>query len=114
MCSTVFPRLKLVFAEAGSSWVANTLQAMDNIQAKQESGNIGVMPILHPFRLKYKPSEYWRTNCWVGSSFMTRADAEDRAVIGVDKIMWGAIFPTKRGPTHAQRGARAHVRRHRS
>ncbi len=46
-----FPGLKLVFAEAGSSWVPNTLTAMDNIQAKQESGNIGVLAILVPFRL---------------------------------------------------------------
>ena len=104
-----FPGLRLVFAEAGSSWVANTLQAMDNIQAKQESGNIGVMTIRDPFRLKHKPSEYWRTNCWIGSSFMTRADAEDRAVIGVDKIMWGADFPHEEGTYPHTREALAHT-----
>ena len=104
-----FPRLKLVFAEAGSSWVANSLQAMDNIQAKQESGNIGVMTIRNPFRLKYKPSEYWRTNCWIGSSFMTRADAEDRVVVGVDKIMWGADFPHEEGTYPHTREALAHT-----
>ena len=104
-----FPRLKLVFAEAGSSWVGNTLLAMDNIQAKQESGNIGVMTIRDPFRLKHKPSEYWRTNCWIGSSFMTRADAEDRAVIGVDKIMWGADFPHEEGTYPHTREALAHT-----
>ena len=104
-----FPRLKLVFAEAGSSWVANTLQAMDNIQAKQESGNIGVMTIRDPFRLKQKPSEYWRTNCWIGSSFMTRADAEDRAAIGVDKIMWGGDFPHEEGTYPHTREALAHT-----
>lgn len=104
-----FPRLKLAFAEAGSSWVANTLQAMDNIQAKQESGNIGVMTIKNPFRLKHKPSEYWRTNCWIGSSFMTRADAEDRAAIGVDKIMWGADFPHEEGTYPHTREALAHT-----
>jgi predicted TIM-barrel fold metal-dependent hydrolase len=104
-----FPRLKLVFAEAGSSWVANTLHAMDNIQAKQESGNIGVMTIRDPFRLKQKPSEYWRTNCWLGSSFMTRADTEDRAAIGVDKIMWGADFPHEEGTYPHTREALAHT-----
>jgi predicted TIM-barrel fold metal-dependent hydrolase len=33
-----FPKLRLVLAEAGSSWIANTLEATDNIQAKQEEG----------------------------------------------------------------------------
>ena len=69
-----FPGLKLVFAEAGSGWVANTLQAMDHIQGKQESGSIGVMTIDRPFRLKRKPSEYWQSNCWLGASFMTRGE----------------------------------------
>ena len=104
-----FPGLKLVFAEAGSSWVANTLQAMDNIQAKQESGNIGVMTIAEPFRLQRKPSEYWKTNCWIGSSFMTRGDAEQRAAVGVDKIMWGSDFPHEEGTYPHTREALAHT-----
>lgn len=52
-----FPRLKLVFAEAGSHWIPQTLASMDSIQAKQESGNIGVMTISNPFTLARKPSE---------------------------------------------------------
>jgi predicted TIM-barrel fold metal-dependent hydrolase len=104
-----FPGLKLVFAEAGSSWVPNTLRAMDTIQAKQESGNIGVMTILEPFRLQRRPSEYWHTNCWLGSSFMTRADAEERAAIGVDRIMWGADFPHEEGTYPHTREALAHT-----
>jgi predicted TIM-barrel fold metal-dependent hydrolase len=104
-----FPGLRLVFAEAGSSWIANTLRAMDTIQAKQESGNIGVMTIRNPLRLKHKPSEYWQTNCWVGSSFMTRGDAEDREAIGVDKIMWGADFPHEEGTYPHTREALAHT-----
>jgi predicted TIM-barrel fold metal-dependent hydrolase len=104
-----FPGLKLVFAEAGSSWVANTLVAMDTIQAKQESGNIGVMTIQNPFRLKRRPSEYWRTNCWVGSSFMTRGDAEERNAIGVDRIMWGSDFPHDEGTFPHSREALAHT-----
>ena len=104
-----FPGLKLVFAEAGSSWVPNTLLAMDNIQAKQESGNIGVMAIDEPFRLKRKPSEYWASNCFVGSSFMTRGDAEQRAAIGVEKIMWGSDFPHDEGTYPHTREALAHT-----
>ena len=104
-----FPGLKLVFAEAGSSWVPNTLRAMDNIQAQQEAGNIGVMTIDHPFRLKRKPSEYWETNCWLGASFMTRGDAEDRAAVGIDKIMWGSDFPHEEGTYPHTRESLAHT-----
>jgi predicted TIM-barrel fold metal-dependent hydrolase len=104
-----FPALKLVFAEAGSSWIPNTLTAMDTIQAKQESGNIGVMPILQPFRLQKKPSEYWHSNCWIGASFMTRGDAELRDAIGVDRIMWGSDFPHEEGTFPHSREALAHT-----
>jgi predicted TIM-barrel fold metal-dependent hydrolase len=104
-----YPGLRLVFAEAGSSWLPNTLAAMDTIQAKQESGNIGVMAILQPFRLQNKPSEYWHTNCWMGSSFMTRGDAEERTAIGVDRIMWGSDFPHDEGTFPHTREALAHT-----
>lgn len=104
-----FPKLKLVFAEAGSSWVANTLRAMDTIQAKQESGNIGVMTIVNPFRLAKKPSDYWATNCWLGSSFMTRGDADDRGAIGSDRIMWGSDFPHEEGTYPHTRESLAHT-----
>ncbi len=103
-----FPRVRLVFAEAGSSWLPNSLAAMDAIQAKQDTGNIGVMRILQPFRLQKRPSEYWSSNCWMGASFMTRADAETRAAIGVDRIMWGSDFPHDEGTYPHTREALAH------
>ena len=109
-----FPRLKLVFAEAGSGWVANTLAAMDTIQAKIEQGNVGVMPVANPLVLQHKPSDYWRRNCWLGSSFMTRGDADDRAAVGTDRIMWGSDFPHDEGTfPYTRRIARPHLRRHR-
>jgi len=104
-----FPTLKMVLAEAGSSWVPTTLQAMDNIQAKQEQGNIGVLNIPEPLKLRMKPSEYWRTNCWLGASFMTRGDAEDRRAVGVDRIMWGSDFPHEEGTYPHTRESLAHT-----
>jgi len=104
-----FPALRLAFAESGSAWVPQTLLAMDTIQAKQETGNIGVMTIPNPFRLARKPSEYWHTNCWLGASFMTRGDAEDRARIGVDRIMFGSDFPHDEGTFPYTREALAHT-----
>ena len=104
-----FPALRLVFTEAASAWVPGTLAAMDNIQAKQEGGNIGVMPVLEPFRLQRRPSEYWQTNCWLGASFMSREDAVDRHKIGVDRIMWGSDFPHDEGTFPYTREALAHT-----
>ena len=104
-----YPDLRLVFTEAGSSWLPGTLAAMDNIQAKQEKGNIGVMPILQPLRLAKKPSEYWQTNCWLGASFMRRDDALDRHSIGIDRIMWGSDFPHDEGTYPHTREALAHA-----
>lgn len=104
-----FPGLRLAFAESGSAWVPQTLQAMDTIQAKQETGNIGVMTIPNPFRLARKPSEYWQTNCWLGASFMTRGDAEDRDRVGVDRIMFGSDFPHDEGTFPYTAEALAHT-----
>ncbi len=104
-----FPGLRFVVAEAGSKWVATTLQAMDDIQAKQDEGRIGALTFLDPFRLGRKPSEYWVTNCWIGASFMTREDAADRGLIGVDRIMWGSDFPHEEGTFPFSREALAHT-----
>ena len=104
-----FPTLKFVVAEAGSKWIHSTLQAMDDIQAKQDEGRIGALKFLEPFRLGRKPSEYWATNCWVGASFMSREDAVDRARIGVDRIMWGSDFPHEEGTFPFTREALAHT-----
>ena len=107
-----FPGLQLVFAEAGSSWVANTLAAMDSIQARIEQGNVGVMPVANPLDPRsMKPSEYWRRNCWLGSSFMTRGDADDRDAVGSRPDHVGQRLPPRRGHLPAHPGvARAHVR----
>ena len=104
-----FPGLKFVVAEAGSKWVPSTLQAMDDIQAKQDEGRIGALKFLDPFRLGRKPSEYWATNCWIGASFMTREDAIDRAHVGVDRIMWGSDFPHEEGTFPFTQQALAHT-----
>jgi predicted TIM-barrel fold metal-dependent hydrolase len=92
-----FPKLRLVVTEAGTKWIPNTLNAMDALQAKQDEGSIGALTFIDPFRLGRKPSEYWTSNCWVGASFMTREDAADRALVGVDRIMWGSDFPHEEG-----------------
>jgi predicted TIM-barrel fold metal-dependent hydrolase len=40
-----------------------------------------------------KPSDYFRRQCWLGSSLVHRREIEMRHAIGVDKMMWGWDFP---------------------
>jgi predicted TIM-barrel fold metal-dependent hydrolase len=91
------PDLRLVLTEAGTSWVPQTLDAMDYIHAKMAKGNIGALPFANPLLLSRPPSSYFATNCWITSSFMSRADCLDRHFIGVDRIMWGSDFPHEEG-----------------
>ena len=41
------------------------------------------------------PSEYWRRQCHLGSSFIRRHEVALRAQVGVDRIMWGSDYPHK-------------------
>ena len=44
-----------------------------------------------------KPSEYFRRNIRVGSSAMSRREAELRHEIGLETIMWGTDYPHPEG-----------------
>jgi predicted TIM-barrel fold metal-dependent hydrolase len=44
-----------------------------------------------------KPSEYFRRNVRVGSSAMSRREAELRHQIGLQTIMWGSDYPHPEG-----------------
>ena len=44
-----------------------------------------------------KPSEYFRRNIRVGSSAMSRREAEMRHEIGIQTIMWGTDYPHPEG-----------------
>ncbi len=92
-----FPQMRLVLAESGAGWIPHALDTMDRLYAKLSGGNVGELPFIAPFLLERKPSEYWKTNCWVGASFMTREDCLDRHEIGLDRIMWGSDFPHAEG-----------------
>lgn len=82
-----FPNLKLVLTEQGSGWVIEALMMMDHI----------VTDRMYAFggggHLSLKPSEYFRRQCWIGSSIVSRPEIELRHAIGVDKMMWGWDYP---------------------
>src|SRR2546421_5690530 len=92
------PALQLVFTEQGTSWIPETLGTLDYFftrmgssggSQEQEWGAEVVG------KLSLRPSEYWRRQCHVGSSFMRPTEAALRHVVGVDKIMWGSDYPHK-------------------
>ena len=81
-----FPDLKVAFTEQGADWIPSTLQRMDEQYSSPFERGITDL-------LKKSPTGYWQSNCYVGASFMSRAECEIRDQIGVDRIMWGADYP---------------------
>ena len=76
-----FPGLKLVLTEVRSDWLPATLAALDARHARGD------------FRLRMKPSEYWRKNCYATPSSIHRCEIEQRHEIGVDRLLFGTDYP---------------------
>jgi predicted TIM-barrel fold metal-dependent hydrolase len=86
-----FPGLKLVFTEQLSNWVPVELTKLDG-HFREMFYTAGVRS-----RLGMTPLEYWQRNCFVGATFMSRAEAAVRDSIGVHNIMWGSDYPHPEG-----------------
>ena len=81
-----FPTLQVAFTEQGADWIPSMLERLDEQYSSPFERGI-------TDHLKKSPTEYWRSNCYVGASFMSRAECDIRDEIGVDRIMWGADYP---------------------
>jgi predicted TIM-barrel fold metal-dependent hydrolase len=86
-----YPDLKLVFTETHSDWVLGALSRMDHSYDRSDLRRDirDVIPM--------RPSEYWRRQCYLGSSLFSRAEVAARHRIGVDKMMIGMDFPHSEG-----------------
>src|SRR5262249_13760066 len=73
------PRLQLVLTEQGSGWVVTALRGMDYTWERSYLRR-DVREIV-----KRKPSEYFERQVYLGSSLFSRAEAEARHEIGIDK-----------------------------
>ena len=84
------PRLTLVFTESKADWVPDRLMYMDGIYGDK---------LFRHMRdtVKHSPSEYFRRQCHVAASFMSRPEALMRHAIGLDRLMWGADYPHYEG-----------------
>jgi hypothetical protein len=81
-----FPRLRVAFTEQGADWIPSMLERLDAQYGSPFERGITEL-------LTKTPTGYWRSSCYVGASFMSRAECEIRHEIGVDRIMWGADYP---------------------
>ena len=90
-----FPRLKVAVTEGSTIWVPELLQLMDQRYDDHHfSAKLGTGYKAH---LSMKPSEYFRRNIKIGSSCMSRREAELREEIGLGIIMWGTDYPHPEG-----------------
>lgn len=91
------PNLKVAVTENGVQWLPSLIRDME-----QFFDTHGGAPIRAS--LKLRPAEYFDRHVYLGGSLIQRRDAEARAEIGVDRLMWGADFPHLEGaaPVHRQ------------
>ncbi|HEY1973529.1 MAG TPA: amidohydrolase family protein [Pseudonocardia sp.] len=85
------PNLKVVFTETHSDWVVGVLRRMDHAYQRSDLRRDirEVIPL--------PPSDYWKRQCYLGSSIFSRAEIKARATIGIDKMMIGMDFPHSEG-----------------
>ena len=90
-----FPSLKTAVTEGSTIWVPELLTLMDQRYGDHHfSAKLGTGYKAH---LSMKPSDYFRRNIKVGSSAMSRREAELRHEIGLESIMWGSDYPHPEG-----------------
>lgn len=97
-----FPTLKVAVTEGSSIWVPEMVNLMD--QRWGEHHFTAKLGTGYRENVKLAPSEYFRRNVKIGSSCMSRREAELRREIGVSTIMWGTDYPHPEGswPTTQQ------------
>ncbi len=89
MLSGVFdrhPTLKLMMTEVRADWLPATLGRLDEAYEHRNA-----------FSSRHKSSEWWRTNCLAGVSFMHKSEVEMRHEIGVESMNFGRDYPHGEG-----------------
>jgi predicted TIM-barrel fold metal-dependent hydrolase len=84
------PKLHLAATEQRTHWAAPLLKECDSIY--DWAGNAVLRKVLPK-----RPSEYFKTNCFIGASFMSRLECAARGDVGADKLMWGSDYPHQEG-----------------
>ena len=88
------PNLKLAITESTTVWVPEYLTLLDQ---RYEETHFSAKLGDYRSHLSMKPSEYFAKHVALGASCMPRREAELRADIGMDAIMWGSDYPHPEG-----------------
>jgi len=91
------PGLKYVITEAGTGWVPAQLAQMDYRYHRMTTPGTPESMFAKNPSLSMTPLEYFANNCYIGASFITRAEVQVRHDIGIDRIMWGLDYPHSDG-----------------
>ena len=81
------PGLKLMLTELRADWAPATLAHLDSVYLAHRD-QVPATKL---------PSDYWRSNCMAGVSFMHKAEAVTRHDIGVETIAFGRDYPHSEG-----------------
>jgi predicted TIM-barrel fold metal-dependent hydrolase len=85
------PKLNVAFTEQGSAWVLADLEAWDfSYEGSYMRRDVREV-------VRQRPSEYFRRQCWLGSSLFSRAEIEARHRIGLDQMLLGMDYPHHEG-----------------
>jgi predicted TIM-barrel fold metal-dependent hydrolase len=93
-----FPGLRVGFTEQLARWIPHELQRLEDILSDKSFTAVNRLREVRKI-LTLSPREYWQRNCFVGASFMSRGEAEQRQQIGLKNILWGSDFPHPEGTT---------------
>ena len=82
-----FPKLRLMLSEIYGDWLGPTFKFLD----EQFEQNRDSLPA------KRKPSDYYRSNCMNGLSFIRRCEVDLRHDLGVEQLAFGRDYPHGEG-----------------
>lgn len=91
------PKLTLILAEQGVSWVPPLLRQLDGYHGQMKEGRVGELGFSADMVTAEKPSHYFQENCHIGASFPSPSEAAAIAEVGWDKVMWGSDYPHNEG-----------------
>jgi len=80
----LFPDLRVIILECGASWIGYWIDRMDAVFASPQGTMV---------KLKDKPSDYFRSRCWIS------ADPDETTlpgvipIVGEDRFFWASDFP---------------------
>jgi predicted TIM-barrel fold metal-dependent hydrolase len=86
------PGLKLVFTELNADWLPAYLKQMDVVYSDYVRSARKLSE-----HLSMPPSEFWKRQCFVGASSISRHEVGLRDEIGLETMMFGTDYPHNEG-----------------